>query len=135
MPTTLLNLLQQLSLLIQLNTTKNAGCFIEQYSDDAQLDWEKILTELINVMNSDYISRQILSVQLQKKDLSIKELHIELKNLRRGLREQGQMKFELEKHIDENKNLKKQLSHYKMEFKEIEAEFKCLQELMPSTEK
>ncbi|CDO93686.1 unnamed protein product [Kluyveromyces dobzhanskii CBS 2104] len=132
MPNTL-ELLVELVNLIKLETKCSAEDLPLDQNDKGVFNWDEILQELIKLMKHDYISRKKMAVQLQSKELLLKELEIKVTNLNNSLTDYGQLKYHLLKQLELNDRLQRQVNEYTNEFKELRCEIKSMRKTIPKS--
>ncbi|CAH00569.1 uncharacterized protein KLLA0_D09218g [Kluyveromyces lactis] len=126
-----LELLQELTNLIRLETNDGSIDSEVFQNDNELLNWDQILQQLIDLMKHDYLSRKNMMIQLKAKELNIKELNIEVANLKKSLKEFGHLKYHLHKQLELNDKLQQQVEQYRNEFRELESEIKGIRGSMP----
>lgn len=125
-------LLSQLFDLIHRKTKTSLKSIKLYQNTDNTLNWELILKDLIQSMQADYVTKQNLQIQLKSKELTIRELRIELSNLKQTLKDFGQLECNFQRQRELNEKLQKKVDEYNTEFNEIESELKSLRTILPN---
>ncbi|BAO39163.1 hypothetical protein KLMA_20705 [Kluyveromyces marxianus] len=104
---------------------------LSSFQNEGEIDWEKLLVHLNQIVKQDYISRRTMMIQLRSDALTIQELNLERKNLRESVKELGQIKYLFQQQILRNEKLQKQVDQYSHEFKVLQNELKEMRGMVP----